>query len=334
MIDVTNLKYKIIIITADAKEFDITDATTDVGWEEGDGELAMRIGITTHNTPYGAKRLSSIARPNCVVVILADWGNGYIEVARGTIVDWQTGRSGSNNTKFEAVAYDELFNLQQSQDNRYYAAGTGTKIAISTIFQDWGIPLETYNGPNVKHAKTIFKNEYLSDILIQLLNDATKKGGVKCIIRASKGRASIIPLGGNATIYQFDADINVTSTQAKISTAHLTTRVKIVGKEDSEGRQPVESTVDGQIQYGIRQRIYNRKEDDSLATAKSAAQEILKEYGKPTRYQTIESPDVPMIRKGDKVHIRAGTMNGYFIVKAIRHNAIQRSMTMEVEAER
>lgn len=293
----------------------------------------MRIAITAHNAQYGSERLSGIARLNCIIRILTDWGNGYAEVARGAIVDWQTSRGGSESTIFEAVAYDELFNLQQSQDNRYYAAGTGTRSAISAIFQDWGIPLESYKGSNVKHAKTIFKNEYLSDILIQLLDDATKKGGAKCIIRASRGTVSIIPSGSNTTIYQFDADINVTATQTKISTANITTRVKIVGKEDGAGRQPIEAVVDGQTKFGIRQRVYNRQEDDSLATAKSAAQDILREQGKPSQYRMIESPDLPTIRKGDKVHIRAGTMNGYFIVKGIRHNAMQKSMTMEVETE-
>ena len=103
--------------------------------------------------------------------------------------------------------------------------------------------------------------------------------------------------------------------------------------EDSEGRQPVEAVLDGLTQHGIRQRIQNRAEDDSLATAKSAAQEILDEQGKPTRTIVLESPDVPVIRKGDKVHVRAGTLNGYYFTKSVRHDAASRSMTMELELE-
>jgi hypothetical protein len=333
MIDIRKLKYKLILVTATGKQLDITRAAESLGWEEGDTELAMRIGFTLHNAKYGGSQLSSLAQPGCIVAIIADWGTSSEEVARGTIEEWEPGHVGSTSTTFDVLAYDELFNLQQSQDNRYYSAGTGTKAAITGIFNDWGVPIEKYDGPNVAHAKTLFKNEYLSNILLQLLDDAAKKGATKCIIRASKGKVSVLPKGSNKTIYHFDEDTNATLTRDKISTVDLVTRVKVVGKEDSEGRQPVEAVLDGLTQHGIRQRIQNRAEDDSLATAKSAAQEILDKHGKPTRTITLEGPDVPVIRKGDKIHVRAGTLNGYYITKSVRHDADGRNMTMELEPE-
>lgn len=142
-----------------------------------------------------------------------------------------------------------------------------------------------------------------------------------------------MPKGSNKTIYHFDEDTNATLVRDKISIADLVTRVKVVGKEDSEGRQPVEAVLDGLTQYGIRQRIYNRSEDDTLTAAKSAAQEMLNEQGKPARTITLEAPDVPTIRKGDKIHVKAGTLNGYYIIKAIRHDAASKSMTMDLEDE-
>lgn len=332
-IDIRKLKYKLILVTTTGKQLDISQAAESIGWEEGDAELAQRIGLTLHNTKYGGSQLSSIAQPGSIVAIIADWGTSSEEVARGTIEEWEPGHVGSGSTTFEVLAYDELFNLQQSQDNRYYSAGTGTKAAITGIFNDWGVPIEKYNGPDVAHAKTPFKNEYLSNILIQLLDDAVKKGGAKCIIRASKGKVSVIPKGSNTTIYHFDEDTNATLARDKISTVDLVTRVKVVGKEDSDGRQPVEAVIDGLTQHGIRQRIQNRSEDDSLASAKSAAQEILDTQGKPTRTIVLESPDVPMIRKGDKIHAKAGTLNGYYITKSVRHDAANRSMSMELEPE-
>lgn len=333
MIDIRKLKYTLILITASGKQLDITKAAENLGWEEGDGELAQRISFTAHNTKYGGAQLSSLAPPGSIVAIISDWGTSSEEVARGTIEEWEPGHIGSGSTTFDVLAYDELFNLQQSQDNRYYSAGTGTKAAITGVFNDWGIPVEKYEGPDVAHAKTPFKNEYLSNILIQLLDDAVKKGGSKCVIRASKGKVSVIPKGSNKTIYHFDEDTNATLTRDKISTVDLVTRVKVVGKEDSEGRQPVEAVLDGLTQHGIRQRIQNRSEDDTLANATSAAQEILDTQGKPTRTIVLESPDVPPIRKGDKIHAKAGTLNGYYIVKSVRHDAANRSMSMELEPE-
>lgn len=332
-IDITKLKYKLILVTATGKQLDITKVSEDLGWEEGEAELAMRISFTTHNAKHNGERLSSIAKPGSIVAIIADWGTSSEEVARGTIQEWEPGLEGSLTDTFGVLAYDELFNLQQSQDNRYYSAGTGTKAAITGIFKDWGVPIEKYDGPDVAHAKTLYKNEFLSDICIQLLEDAEKKGAPKCVIRSNRGKVSVIPKGSNKTIYHFDEDSNATLTRDKISTVDLITRVKVVGKEDSEGRQPVEAVLDGLTQYGIRQSIQNRSEDDTLAAAKSAAQDTLNEFGKPTRTIVLEAPDVPTIRKGDKIHVKAGTLNGYYITKSVRHDAANRSMSMEIEPE-
>lgn len=332
-IDITKLKYKLILVTATGKQLDITKVSEDLGWEEGEAELAMRISFTTHNAKHNGERLSSIAKPGSIVAIIADWGTSSEEVARGTIQEWEPGLEGSLTDTFGVLAYDELFNLQQSQDNRYYSAGTGTKAAITGIFKDWGVPVEKYDGPDVAHAKTLYKNEFLSDICIQLLEDAEKKGAPKCVIRSNRGKVSVIPKGSNKTIYHFDEDSNATLTRDKISTVDLITRVKVVGKEDSEGRQPVEAVLDGLTQYGIRQSIQNRSEDDTLAAAKSAAQDTLDEFGKPTRTIVLEAPDVPTIRKGDKIHVKSGTLNGYYITKSVRHDAANRSMSMEIEPE-
>lgn len=320
-------------MTSSGKQIDITGASEDIGWEEGESELAMRTGFTIHNTKYEDSEISSLAKPGCIVAVIADWGTKSEEVTRGTITEWEPGLQGSRSSSFDVVAYDELFNLQQSQDNRYYAAGTGTKAAFTGIFSDWGIPVEKYEGPDVAHAKTLFKNEYLSDIIVQLLDDAVKKGGAKSIIRAAKGKVSVLKKGSNTTIYHFDEDTNATLTKDKINTSDLVTRVKVVGKEDSEGRQPVEAVVDGLTEYGIRQRIQNRSEDAMLATAKSAAQDTINEKGKPTRTIVLESPDIPTVRKGDKIHVKAGTLNGYYYTKSVRHDAASRSMSMELEPD-
>lgn len=308
----------------------MSEAAKDIGWEEGEGEIALRLSFGLQNAKYNGKHLSELAKPGCIAAVIADWGGGTAEVARGSIVDWEPSLSGSQD-EFTALAYDELFNLQQSQDNRYIRDGTGTKAAITAIFSDWGIPVGEYQGPDVVHAKTTFKNEYLSDIILELLDAAEKQGAPKCIVRASKGAVSVVPIGSNETVYHFDEDTNLTVARDRLSTQQLVTRVKVVATEDEDGRQAVEAIIDGQTQYGIRQRIYNRKEDDSLATATAAAEEIITEEGSPERTIEIEAPDVPTIRKGDKIHVTARTINGYYFVKSIQHDAANCSMTASLE---
>lgn len=327
MIDMSRLRYRLLLVTDKGKEIDITSAATDLGWEEGESELAQRISFTLCNTEYGGGLLSGVAKPGCAVIITADWGTGKAEVARGRINDWDPQFAGGGDA-VSITAYDDLINLQGSQDNRYYSAGTGTKAAIASILDDWGITLGEYKGPDIAHAKTLFKAERLSDILLQLLDDAGKKGGGQHIIRSNKGKVDVLPEGGNPTIYHFSAGDNVTVARDTMSVSSLVTRVKVVGKEDSAGKQAVEAIIDGQTQYGIRQRIYVRSEDDTLETAKSAAREIIGKEGQPDRILSISAPDVPTLRKGDKIHVQAGTLNGYYIVRSIRHNASERTMRL------
>lgn len=331
MIDVSKIKYKIIAVLETGTQLDITGAAEDLGWEEGEGELALRTSFTVHDTTYNGQRLSDLLRPGCIVSVVADWGEGTQEVARGSIVDWDTSESGSSNT-FAVIAYDELFNLQQSQDDRYITAGTGTKTALTALFADWGIPVKEYRGPDVPHAKTLFKGEYLSDISAQLLDAAVKQGAARSIIRSAGGAVSVLPEGSNSTIYCFSEDNNMTVAKDKVSTQTIVTRVKVVGKEDSDGRQPVEAIVDGKTEFGIRQRIYNRQEDDSLATATAAAQEIIDTEGNPQRTTSIQGPDVPPIRKGDMIHVDGARLKGYFIITSIQHNAAGGSMTAGIKA--
>ena len=74
-----------ILVTSAGKQIEVTQAAESIGWEEGDAELAMRTALSLHNITYEGKKLSSIAQPGCIVVIIADWGTGSDEVARGTI---------------------------------------------------------------------------------------------------------------------------------------------------------------------------------------------------------------------------------------------------------
>lgn len=288
------------------------------------------MSFSIHNTKHNGRHLSELIKPGCIAAVIADWGDGTAEVARACIVEWNTSNSGSSET-FNVLAYDELFNLQKSQDNGYISEGTGTKDALTAIFEEWKIPVGEYKGPDVRHAKTLFKNDYLSDIILKLLDAAKMQGAEKCIVRATEGAVSVIPKGSNETIYHFVEGTNLTLTQDKLSTQTLVTRVKVVATEDEDGRHAVEAIEDGQTQYGIRQRIYNRSEDDSLATAIAAAQEIINEEGTPEHSTSIEAPDVPVIRKGDKIHVTTHTLSGYYYVESVQHDAANCHMSMTIE---
>lgn len=330
MIDISKITYKVYLLRETGEQLDITNISEDVGWEENEGELAQRVSLTLANILHNGKRISSIAKPNCYLIVTAEAGSTAGEVARGKITEWGPTRSGSSDA-VELSGYDELFDLEGSQDNRYISAGVSTKTAITSIFDDWGIPVEKYEGPTNSNAKTTFKNEYLSDIILELLETAQKHGAKECIVRANKGKVSVIPKASNTTVYCFEEEQNVEMTKYKVSTSDMLTVVKVVATEDDDGRQAVEAVINGKTEYGKRQKIYVRDKDDTLATATAAAKDILAEEGNPTETMSLKAPDIPFIRKGDKIKLTSRFYTGYAIVTSIQHNASSRSMTLGIE---
>lgn len=330
MIDLTKIKYRVVVVDATGKEYTVTDYIKNLGWEENENEIAARISFTARNEKSAKGYLSGLAKPGCLVVVFAS-GKGITdkEVARGYIATWNPVKRNTERN-FRITAYDELYNLQKSQDNFFFSSGTKTKSAVQRVLKKWKIPLGSYKGPNKKHGKKRFNNAYLSDILLEILDDAVKKGGEKCTIRASKGKVAVVPRGSNDPVYVFSAN-NIKSISRSTSTANLVTRVKVIGKSKDKKKTKVEATVNGLTKYGIRQQIYTRGSDESLADAKLAAKQILDEKGKIEREVTIQGPDVPWIKKGDRVYVQAG-LNKYYYVIGIQHNADSHSMTMDLEA--
>lgn len=300
-----------------------------ISWEENENEIAARISFTVRNDKTAKGRLASLIKPGCLIGVFAAVGKKKKEVARGYVADWNPQeQNGSNDLK--CTCYDVLYSLQKSQDNKYFPSGTGTKSIITGIFTEWGIPMKNYSGPNVAHGKLKFNNSYVSDMLLEVLDDARKKGAGQYILRTEKGYADVVEKGSNTTVYVFRTNITK-SVSTSISTAGLVTRVKVIGKADDEGNSGVEAVLDGETKYGVHQRIYTRGSDESLETAKSSAQEILNEDGVIKRKITLQAPDVPFIRKGDLVYVSAGVKDAYYFVKGIRHDCGASSMTLEVE---
>lgn len=330
MVDISTLKYKVVIVNSKKKRFNITDFIQDLSWEENKEELAERISFTIRNDKAPKKFVSERINLGCTVLVYALHGKKkYKEVARGEVVT-RTPTNQSSSHDMKCVAYDKLYNLQKSQDNFYFKSGIGTKSRIKKVVKKWKIPLGKYEGPNKKHGKKKYQNKYLSDILLNILHDAVKKGGKKSVIRMEKGKMVVIPRGSNSDIYVFKGN-NTKITSRNISVADLVTRVKIIGKSKKSKKNKVIATVNGLTKYGVRQRIYTRSSDETVKEAKKAGKQILEEDGSIKKEVTVQCPDVPYIRKGDLVYMNVGAVKGYYYVLGIQHDAGSISMTMDLK---
>ncbi len=329
MINIAKIKYELVAVLSNGAKVYPQIATSDVVTEDNEEELAVRLEADFHNVKTSdGKRLHQQLALGGRLYLYSDWGAGKKEVFRGTIFNWHYKSDPLDNLLI--TAYDPLFYLK-SKDDRYYKANITAKAIIVDIAKAWGIPLGTVQGPNVALAKQIFRGDALKDMITKVLEQSKKRGGGKWIARSQQGKFDIVMPGQNSPVYHFGADSNVSLVNDQQDIENLVTRVKVIGAEDKEGRAPVRATKDGQTEFGILQDLVYERQYDNLSAAKKAADEILDEYGKPRKKRRIMAPDLPFLRKGDMVHITAGTLNGYYIVSSVRRKLKDKTMTLEVE---
>jgi len=330
VIDVAKISYSLMLLRPDGQKLDLQPVTRSLSWEENDGELAVRLEAELQNTqmPDG-KWLHQLIPLGGQVFLYADWGSGQQEIFRGTIFAWdyQTDPLGH----FSITAYDQLIYLMKSKDDRFYKAGQTAKAIIEDIAKAWGIPLGTMEGPDTVLAKQVFRGETLADMIYSVLDQVKKRGAGKWIVRSKQGKIDVIRPGQNTPVYVFSAHTNVESIEDRQDIEDLVTRVKIVGAEDKEGKAPVVAQLDGRTEFGTLQEVVYQRQYDTPAAAKSAAEDILRERGQPRKQRKVQAPDLPFLRKGDKVKVEAGTLIGYYIVSSVTHDATSRTMVMEVE---
>lgn len=329
MIYVSDIKYDLMALLPDGGRLHLQEALRGLSWEEQAGELAVRLQARIQNQSLGNGWLHQKLPLGGRTLLHAAWGQGFREIHQGVIFGWDYQKDPLG--WFSITSYDPLIYLMKSKDDRFYPNGTHARVIIEDIAKAWGIPLGTVEGPDVALAKQTFRGKTLADMLLSVLDQAQKRGGGKFIIRSSGGKIDVVRTGRNSTIYHFGQEDNVQTMSDQQDIEDLITRVKIIGAEDSEGRSPVISTLDGRTEFGVLQDIVYLEQYDTEAAAKKAAQEILDERGKPRKRRKVVAPDLPFIRRGDKVSINAGTLGGYFIVSGIQHDADTRTMTMEVE---
>lgn len=325
-------EYSVYIISGSTK-YNVTSAVIMLGRSEPEGQIAQRVILQLANVKVGDKWLSSLLKARDRVYVYAkDDNNKETEVFRGYL--WSRTRNDSiNENEIRYVCYDNLIYFQESEDSLYFASGKSSKDIVSSICENWGIKLQ-YSYDSITHAKLPLRG-YLADIftndILDLVKKRTKK---KYVIQSDKDTMVVKPVGANSAIYQFAAGKNITKTASGWTMDGVVTKVIITGKADSDDREPIEATISGKTsEYGTLQRILRRSENTSLEDAKTEAQNTIDEYGALKWEYEITCPDIPWIRRGDKVKVDAGEISGDLIITEIDRtaDAKTREMTLTLE---
>jgi hypothetical protein len=327
MIDISKVKYDFVVKTPQGQNLHLFEIRKSLNWEEPPGEIAQRLNAEFRNIEHQGTWLHKYFAHGAPVFLFSDWGEGWKEIFRGTV--W--GHANPDQLgNFRVLAYDMLKYLK-SKDDRFYKSGTQGRVIIKDIATAWNIPLGQIDGPDVALAKKPYKAQALIDMILDVLADAKYKGAGTFVARAKQGKLDVTQRGQNSIILHFGAEDMTGLLDDWEDIEDLVTRVKIIGSEKAGSRAPVISTMDGMTELGIIQDIVIKDDSEKPSEAQEAAKKILDERGKPKRTINVPAPDIPFVRKGDKVHIRAGALDGYYYVKGIKHDADTQEMLMEVE---
>ena len=334
MLDLANVKYRVTCLCSDSTQLDLTDISTGLGYSEGAKELSVKIQLKIcADVQVNGKNISEFVKIGCTIFVFADVGDGFKEVTRGKIVKQKLIES---NREFflDVEAEDEAASLRKSQDDLFFTDGHSSTAILEEILSRWNVP-NSISVKSIKLGKKVYRKKYLSDMIADVLNDLREKGGGDFFVRATGGNVEIVERGTNSEVYSFDIAENVLKVTETLDASKVVTKVKVIGKTTDEGHPAVEQTVEkNSATYGTHQAIYHRGEHENLDEATKAAKKILDEQSDAKRKVSIETVDVPFLRKNDRIRLTSSFGTSFFFVKSIRHDTVNRKMTLELDADK
>lgn len=322
LINIKDNGYKLIATLSDGRTVDLTNAVQTLEWSDNEGELAQRATIKLSQVYTNEGFLSELLMLCTRLRIIANNKTSF----EGLIWEWSY--TSTSSQTFDVMGYDNMIYMQKSKDNNYFSKNKTTKTIVSSICKKWDIPL-SYKWGSKKHKKIVYRGQTIANQIISTLEETRYKVGKKYVIKFQDGTLIIDYYGTNKDVYVFTGE-EVIATEQSRSMDTLVTKVKITGKESSSGKIPIKATVKGNTKYGTIQEFVSST-STSVKEAKEEARKIIADKGKPKETIRMDAPDVPELRKGDKIKVIAGSLNGYYYVLGITHNANERTMNLSLE---
>lgn len=324
MLDISKIRHSVVLYTDTGEKILLDRLVQSLTLEEHPKQLAQKVSLTLANHLSNGKRISDAVKLLSKLYVFAN----DQELFRGVVWEWAP--KDSLNEELEIIAYDNLIYMQNSEDDQFYSAGMSSQTLASGILAPLGIPLD-YKWIHITHDKKKYQARKFSDMVLDVLEDVRKLKGGKYIVRGETGRIVVNYPGTNTEIYVFEA-INVISTSMQLSVDGVVTKVLVYGRQNDNTRNGVEATMEGAMEYGLLQKVIYREQNQSIGEAKEEAWTLLAEQGKPVPKCSLKAPNVPFLRKGDKVKVEAGSLSGYYFIMGVTHNATSGIMTLELEA--
>lgn len=328
-----NPRYTVYIISG-SKKYNVTPAVTSLDRSESEGQISQRVIVQLTNVKVDGVWLSDILKPIDRLYIYANDGSTEDEVFRGFL--WGGNyKTAISTRKLKVTAYDHLIYLQQSEATYYFSPRKSTKDIVSYICKEWNIALN-YDYNEMTHPKMPLKGKLYEILTADILDQVMRHTGDKYVVLSTKDTMHIKLYGTNTTIYQFHNGKNVTSTSAGWTMDGVVTQVAIVGKTgDNDYETSIETITGDTKKYGTLQKVISCDDVTNLLwRARVEAKNIIAANDKPVWEGEINGPDIPWIRKGDKVYVNAGDFKGHYLyVKSVSRTSDMKNSKMTLELE-
>lgn len=321
-----------IYLYSGTTRYDLTPCVEALKFTDDEKQISKKLQIDLANVQVNGTWLNSIIRARDRIFVYADDGEKLDEVWRGFV--WELGYKSTTSTRALILwAYDNLIYLQESEDSLFFEKGKSTKDVMISIANKWGIAID-YSYLSITHEKLVLRGNLADIITSDVLNKVREKEDKKYVILSEKDIMWVREVGQNKAVYQILGGNSATTTETKCTMNGMITRVVILGQADDNECSPVETSVDGDVsKYGTLQKVVNRGEKTSLEDVKKEANLTIKENGTPKWEYIVESPDVPWVRKGDKIHVNAGGLIGDYIIKGVVRDISNDKRTMRLTME-
>ena len=324
--------YTVHIVTK-TRSYNVTSLLIDMDIRESKNQIAQSVTLNLYNHMVEGKWLSSIIKVRDRVVVLANDGTKSQEVFRGFIWD-RDYHSSLSDREISLKCYDHLIYLQKSEINEFFESGKTTQEIVQTLCNDWGVKLE-YSYESTTHEKLVLRGN-LADILTSDILDMVKdRSGQKYSITSYKDVMRIKRVATNESVYKIVAGKNAVSTKSRNTMDGVVTKIVIYGKAGKDDRPKVDATLsENTEEYGTIQKIISRSENETIDAATAEAQNILDKNSVPKNTYEVQAPDIPWIRKGDRVFVDAGDIQSkYLIVTDVDRNLSSREKKMTLGLE-
>lgn len=326
------LDYSIGVANDRGRMIYVPELLQSLTWEEWKGQLAMRLTATIANERLDSgARIAKLFPDGAQVHLYGGYDAGRPEeVLRGRVfANRSTWNSGARD--HEIVVYDPLYYLTMSEAD-YLVRGGSADVAIRTLLKKFGVPIGTINNPTTHVGNKLYRQKTIAQIVGRILRHARNEGDGRWVLRAIAGKTSTVRRGANDDVFYFEAD-NISEMDVSRSVENLVTRVKIVGRKKKSSTVLATATSELKDDFGIFQRVVNRSDYDSPRAAERAARHLIETEGRERKTFSMVAPDVPGLRKGHRIHVKAAVANDFYIVRGINHDAPTRSMYVEYEGE-